>query len=200
MKYLIGTRVESGISPIPNMFEYESIPSQMTRPLKYGLETEFKTESRVLNTGTITTLQTLIWSKKVNENQTQDIDLHCRAKQFVFTTDLVLLINWKLHYKNPSRGFGELVLTSRLQYSVYSLTVLFRMAKCEQRAAVTCNLWLQIIFFCIQMVGILPWRPVMLLCKLMMGHSWTGHSWCHVTNEGKTPGCDLIICVSLAAS
>ncbi len=51
--------MDSGISPIPNMFEYESIPSQnahksMTRPrpLKYGLETEFKTESesQVLNT------------------------------------------------------------------------------------------------------------------------------------------------------
>ncbi len=52
--------MDSGISPIPNMFEYESIPSQNAhksmirpRPLKYGLETEFKTESesRVLNTG-----------------------------------------------------------------------------------------------------------------------------------------------------
>ena len=51
--------MDSGISPIPNMFESESIPSQnahesMTRPrpLKYGLETESKTESEsgVLNT------------------------------------------------------------------------------------------------------------------------------------------------------
>ncbi len=47
--------MDSGISQIPNMFKYESIPSQnahkfMTRPrpLKYGLETE--SESRVLNT------------------------------------------------------------------------------------------------------------------------------------------------------